>query len=117
MKNWFDIIPPHEDIRNGHFDEAVFAADLGDVAAGTAPPDYRDPYLFYKKTYLTEGLRRLLTRVNQKLVQGQGGSVIEIQTPFGGGKTHALVAIYHYLRHGEQIRELLPPGLTPTLAF
>ena len=111
MKNWFDIIPPHEDIRNGHFDEAVFAADLGDVAAGTAPPDYRDPYLFYKKTYLTEGLRRLLTRVNQKLVQGQGGSVIEIQTPFGGGKTHALVAIYHYLRHGEQIRELLPPGM------
>ncbi len=111
MKNWFDIIPPHEDIRKGLFDEAIFAADLGDVAAGTAPPDYRDPYLFYQKTYLTEGLRRLLTRVNQKLVQGQGGSVIEIQTPFGGGKTHALVAIYHYLRHGEQIRELLPPGL------
>ena len=37
MKNWFDIIPSHGDIRKGHFDEAVFAADLGDVAAGTAP--------------------------------------------------------------------------------
>jgi hypothetical protein len=42
MKNWFDLIPPHEDIRKGHFDEAVFAADLGDVAAGTAPPDCGD---------------------------------------------------------------------------
>ena len=111
MKNWFDIIPPHADIRSGHFDEAIFAVDLGDVAGGTAPPDYNDPYLFYKKTYLTEGLRNLLTRVNRKLVQGQGGSVVEIQTPFGGGKTHALVAIYHYLQHGEELRELLPPGL------
>ncbi len=111
MKNWFDIIPPHEDIRSGQFDEAVFAADLGDVAAGTAAPDYNDPYLFFKKTYLTEGLRHLLLRVNQKLVQGQGGSVVEIQTPFGGGKTHSLVAIYHTLKHGDAIRELLPPGM------
>jgi hypothetical protein len=111
MKNWFDIIPPHADIRSGHFDEAVFAADLGDVAAGTAAPDYNDPYLFFKKTYLTDGLQNLLARVNQKLVQGQGGSVVEIQTPFGGGKTHSLVAITHYLKHGAQVRELLPPGM------
>jgi len=110
MKNWFDIIPPHADIRAGHFDEAIFAADVGDVAAGIAPPDYNDPYLFYKKTYLTEGLRNLLIRVNDKLVRGQGGSIVEIQTPFGGGKTHALVAIYHYLQHGDRVRELLPPG-------
>ncbi len=110
MKNWFDIIPPHADIRNGNFDEAIFAADVGDVVTGTAPPDYNDPYLFYKKTYLTEGLRNLLTRVNRKLVQGQGGSVVEIQTPFGGGKTHALVAIYHYLKHGDKVRDLLPTG-------
>ncbi len=111
MRNWFDIIPPHADIRKGHFDEAVFAADLGDVAAGTAAPDYRDPYLFFKKTYLTQGLRNLLERVNHKLVDGSGPAVVEIQTPFGGGKTHALVAIYHYLKHGAQVRELLPPGL------
>ena len=113
MKNWFDIIPPHADIRSGHFDEAIFAADVGDVAAGTAPPDYNDPYLFYKKTYLTEGLRNLLTRVNDKLVRGLGGSVVEIQTPFGGGKTHALVAIYHYLKQGDKVRELLPPSVPP----
>ncbi|MFP4346160.1 MAG: ATP-binding protein [Anaerolineales bacterium] len=111
MKNWFDIIPPHEDIRKGHFDEAIFAADLGDVAAGVAPQDYNDPYLFFTKTYLTRGLQNLLTRVEQKLTAGQGASVVEIQTPFGGGKTHALVAIYHYLTQGERVRSLLPPGL------
>jgi len=111
MKNWYDIIPPHADIRSGHFDEAVFAADLGDVAAQAAPQDYRDPYLFYKKTYLTTGLENLLQRVYTKLEQGQGPSVIQIQTPFGGGKTHALVAIYHYLEHGPQVEGLLPTGM------
>jgi hypothetical protein len=44
MKNWYDIIPPHADIRKGHFDEAVFAADLGDVASQKAPDDCRDPF-------------------------------------------------------------------------
>ena len=111
MRNWFDIIPPHEDIRKGGFDEAIFAADLGDVVAGTAATDYGDPYAFYKKTYLTQGLRNLLTHVNRKLQDGRGASVVEIQTPFGGGKTHALLAIYHYLRHGATVQELLPPGL------
>ncbi|MDY7079092.1 MAG: DUF499 domain-containing protein [Chloroflexota bacterium] len=111
MKNWYDVIPPHEDIRKGHFDEAVFAADLGDAATGAAPDDYRDPYIFFKKTYLTNGLHNLLTHVHTKLTTGQGPSVVQIQTPFGGGKTHALVAIYHYLEHGEQVKGLLPPGL------
>ena len=110
-KSWFDIIQPHADIRQGHFDEAVFAADLGDVIAHTAAPDYDDPYLFFKKTYPTVGLTNLLNRVYTKLSAGHGPSVIQIQTPFGGGKTHALVAIYHYLRHGERVAELLPPGI------
>jgi hypothetical protein len=111
MKNWFDIIQPHEDIRKGDFDEAVFAADLGDVVDGSAPPDYSDPYLFFCKTYLTDGLRHLLTRVHGKLTAGKGQSVIEIQTPFGGGKTHSLVTIYHYLKNGDKVRALLPEGL------
>jgi hypothetical protein len=111
VRNWYDIIPPHADIRKGHFDEAVFAADLGDVASQDAPDDYRDPYLFYKKTYLTAGLENLLKRVHTKLTEGQGPSVIQIQTPFGGGKTHALVAIYHYLKNGKKVESLLPPGI------
>jgi len=111
MKNWFDIIQPHEDIRRGDFDEAVFAADLGDVVDGSAPPDYGDPYLFFRKTYLTDGLRHLLARVHGKLTAGKGQSVIEIQTPFGGGKTHSLVTIYHYLKNGQKVRSLLPEGL------
>jgi hypothetical protein len=108
IRRWYDVIEPHDDIKKGHFDEAVFAADLGDVADETAAADYKDPFLFFKKTYLTHGLSSLLSRVHSKLTTGQGPSVIQIQTPFGGGKTHALVAIYHYLKHGHQIEGLLP---------
>jgi hypothetical protein len=119
MRNWFDIISPHADIRQGHFDEAVFAADVGDVADGKAPADYNDPYLFFKKTYLTDGLTNLLTRVHDKLTHGQGSGVVQIQTPFGGGKTHALVAIHHYLKNGNKVKDLLPSQLellTPNVA-
>ena len=74
MINWFDIIQPHADIRRGHFDEAVFAADLGDVYTGNAPLDYNDPYIFFRKTYLTAGLKGLLARVHHKLAHGVGAS-------------------------------------------
>ncbi|MBN1306185.1 MAG: ATP-binding protein [Anaerolineales bacterium] len=111
MKTWYEIIPPHEDIRNGDFDESIFAADLGDVVSGDAKQDYKDPYLFYKKTYLTQGLKSLLQRVHTTITTDKGSSVVQIQTPFGGGKTHALVAIYHYIKNGKEVKELLPTGL------
>jgi hypothetical protein len=111
MKPWYEIITPHEDIQKGQLDESVFHVDLGDVASGIAPDDYKDPYLFYKKTYLTKGIENLLQKVASTLTEGTGSSVIQIQTPFGGGKTHSLVAIYHYIKNGESIRDLLPKSV------
>jgi hypothetical protein len=108
MPDWYNVAKPHQDIRNGDFDESVFAAKLGDVVDGVAPPDYNDPYVFYKKTYLTAGLEKLLRRVYKKLDQGRGPGVVQLQTPFGGGKTHALILTYHYLSNGERVEELLP---------
>jgi len=116
MRNWFDIIPPHEDIRKGDFDEAIFAADLGDVASGQAPADYSDPFIFFKKTYPTAGLKGLLNKTHAKLTAGKGPAVIQIQTPFGGGKTHALVTLYHYVKHGERVKTMLPAGVQPITA-
>jgi len=111
MSHWYDVIKPHADIQKGQLDEAIFHADLGDVAAGKAPDDYNDAYLFFQKTYLTQGIKNLLQRVNQTLVEGIGSSVVQIQTPFGGGKTHSLVAVYHFLKNGEKIKTLLPPDV------
>ena len=113
MTTWYDVVEPHQDIKKGEFDEAVFAADLGHVALGDAPMDYNDPGIFFKKTYLTDGLTKLLSQVQKKLTEGKGPSVIEIKTPFGGGKTHSLIAIYHYLKNGREIKSQLPTGLSP----
>ncbi len=89
------IAIPHDDILQGRLTLDVFAADLWEVYHGRGPEEYRDSTLFFQKTYLTDGLRNLL-EVVQKRLAGQGGDpVIQMQTPFGGGKTHALIALYH----------------------
>ncbi|MBC7325729.1 MAG: ATP-binding protein, partial [Moorella sp. (in: Bacteria)] len=110
---WWQVVTPHKDIRAKSFSEAVFAADLGDVLSGTAPEEYRDPRLFFAKTYLTAGLQNLAQNVLSRLGTGKGDPVIQLQTPFGGGKTHALLTLYHLVRsynqvnHLEQLRGLL----------
>jgi predicted AAA+ superfamily ATPase len=116
MEKWYDVIEPHQDIKDGKLDEAVFAADLGDVISGIAPPEYKDPFLFARKTYFTDGIKNLLLKVKSILTEGKGSSVIEIRTPFGGGKTHSLIAIYHYIRNGNKIKKFLPKECEPIVA-
>jgi hypothetical protein len=86
---------PHDDILSGRLTMDVFAADLWEVFQGRGSVEYSDPSLFFQKTYVTEGLRHLIDVLHHRL-QGNGGDpVIQIQTPFGGGKTHSLIAMYH----------------------
>ena len=95
MTAFHTIAVPHEDILAGRLTLDVFAADLWEVHKRRAPDEYRDPTRFFQKTYQTEGLSNLLAVVEKRL-RGEGGDpVIQIQTPFGGGKTHALIAMYH----------------------
>lgn len=104
MKAWTQTVTPHADIRSGHLDEAVFAADLSDVIAGRGPLEYRDAPTFFRKTYPTQGLINLLAAVLSRLAgKGSGEAVIQIQTPFGGGKTHSLIALYHLIKHSAEL--------------
>lgn len=112
MKPWHEVIVPHRDIREGKFSEAVFAADLADVVAGRGPLEYRDAVLFFCTTYPTQGLQRLLSAVFSRLAgEGKGEAVIQIETPFGGGKTHSLIALYHFFQHKEEIEREIPEFL------
>jgi len=95
MKPFTQIAIPHEDILKGKFTMDVFAADLWQVVNGKAPIEYQDSDLFFKKTYLTKGLKNILEIAKNRLEGKSGNSVIQLQTPFGGGKTHALIALYH----------------------
>ena len=95
MRPFHTIAVPHKDVLEGKLTMDVFAADLWETYKNRAPPEYRDAELFFKKTYLTNGLRNLLDVVEKRLKGLGGDPVIQIQTPFGGGKTHALIALYH----------------------
>ncbi|KAA3660235.1 MAG: DUF499 domain-containing protein [Calditrichaeota bacterium] len=95
MKPFHTIAVPHDDILKGRLTMDVFAADLWEVAHVRGPDEYKDAETFFKKTFVTQGLDNLLTVVKKRL-EGKGGDpFIQLQTPFGGGKTHALIALYH----------------------
>jgi predicted AAA+ superfamily ATPase len=95
LRPWRTIIEPHPDVAAGRYLQAEFAADLGQVARGAGSAEYVDPRLFFERTYLTAGLHDLLGGALER-VAGKGGEpVIELQTNFGGGKTHSMLALYH----------------------
>jgi hypothetical protein len=92
---WREVIQPHQDVASGNFDQAEFAADLYEVYVGDAEAEYGDPKAFFARTYLTAGLRDLLIDAATRLSGKGGDPVIELQTNFGGGKTHSMIALYH----------------------
>src|SRR5512138_3667395 len=117
IKPWYDIVIPHEDIRQGRLSESVFAANLWAVVQKSVPgmygesdleiPSvYLDPEAFFSKTYLTVGLSNVLRKVARALSRdGEGGErIISLQTSFGGGKTHSLVALWHLASHIDMIK-------------
>jgi len=95
MTAYHTIAIPHDDILQGKLTMDVFAADLWEVFKGRGVDEYRIPDLFFQKTYETEGLKTLLDVVEKRLTGKGGDPVLQIQTPFGGGKTHTLIAMYH----------------------
>lgn len=115
----FDICVPRQDVLDGTSSEADFAADLAAVLRDSGPKEYRDPRMFFARTYPTEGLKTLLTSVCSRLVGG-GRSIAPIfrlDTNYGGGKTHALIALAHAAKGMPgvvNIREFVDPELLPT---
>ncbi len=92
---WRDVVAPHPEVAGGRYAEAEFAADLGQVHAGGGGPAYADARGFFTRTYLTDGLRRLLVAAARRVSGGGGEPVVPLRTGFGGGKSHALLALYH----------------------
>ena len=131
LKPWYAVATPHEDIREGRLDEAVFAANIWSVVQSTAPEVYLDPEEFFHKTYMTNGLATTLSHVARALSGGKdaGDRIISLQTSFGGGKTHTLVALWHLARNADKIRSSpacenvrravgeLPPGIKNVAVF
>lgn len=119
---WRDVLTPHPDVAEGNVARAEFAADLYRVARGEGPAEYVDPIRFFERTFLTEGLKTLLTMSARRIAGDENAqAVINLQTTFGGGKTHSMLAAWHLfsgrplLDYPQDLQDLL--GDAPARAF
>ncbi|MCP3995426.1 MAG: ATP-binding protein, partial [bacterium] len=113
LNPWRQVVTPHPDVASGRYMQAEFAADLAQVHKGEGSDEYRDPIELYRRTFITAGLHDLLVGALERLTGHGSDPVVELQTNFGGGKTHALLALYH-LFGGTPSNRL--PGLESVLA-
>src|SRR6266550_3614816 len=105
LKPWRETVTPHADVASGRYQQAEFAADLWQVHLGEGSDEYKKPQEFFRRTYLTESLKRLLVGGVQRVLGKGGDPVVQLQTNFGGGKTHSMLALYH-LFSGAKASEL-----------
>jgi predicted AAA+ superfamily ATPase len=113
IKPWREVVTPHADVASGRYQQAEFAADLWQVHLGEGSDEYRNPTEFFRRTFLTESLKGLLIGGIERLHGTGGDPVVQLQTNFGGGKTHSMLALYH-LVSGVSPSDL--PGIDAVLA-
>ncbi len=106
LKPWREVVTPHKDVASGRYQQAEFAADLWQVHLGEGSEEYRKPAEFFRRTFLTASLNQLLIDAVRRLSANGGDPVVQLQTNFGGGKTHSMLALYH-LFSGAKPGELL----------
>ncbi|MBX7131086.1 MAG: DUF499 domain-containing protein [Fimbriimonadaceae bacterium] len=109
LRPWREVVIPHQDVAQGTFQQAEFAADLWQVYLGQGSDEYLKPIDFFGRTYLTEGLKELLKNGLNRLTAVGGDPVVELQINFGGGKTHSMLALYHLF--GGQAKPSSLPGV------
>ena len=95
MPAFHEISVPHRDILEGKLTLETYAAKLWDVFNNEGPEEYRDPKIFFQRTYKTKNLEKILKSVKSRLDGGSVDHFRPIKTPFGGGKTHTLIYLYH----------------------
>jgi uncharacterized protein len=106
VKRVWEVCEPHPDVFARDPDPSLFAISLHHVVQGHADRDYTDPERFFSRTYMTRALSDLLERVIGRLAgQGRGAPILRLETPFGGGKTHTMTALYHIARNPEELSE------------
>jgi len=110
-----DTCQPRPDIRAGSFNPEIFTASLSHVMdwyrdpSTTSPSPYTDAEQFFRDiTYPTEGLRMTLSEVFGRLAGDHTvPSIHRLETAFGGGKTHTLIALTHIGFRGRDLADVL----------
>ena len=105
-KPWHEVVKLREDVRTGELSLATFAADLYQVVMGEAKPVYQDPKEFFALTYPTYNLRELSKEVVLRLAGKNDKAVRQLALPYGGGKTHTLITLYHLVNDPQKLPDL-----------
>jgi predicted AAA+ superfamily ATPase len=118
MRTIFDTCQPRDEVLRGELREQQFAASLTKVLRGSAEEVYGNPNTFFANTYPTSGLKSLLSEALGRLTgrSPMSASVIRLETSFGGGKTHNLIALYHLCRggiHSKLVKRFVDPKFVP----
>jgi predicted AAA+ superfamily ATPase len=115
LRPWTDVVVPHADVASGDLAMGTYAANLAAVAyrTRTSPHVYDDPAAFYRSTYLTPAMTRLLADVFGVLDGRPGDRALQLRTPFGGGKTHTLLALYHLATARDEVAAAIDRGSIP----
>lgn len=111
MRTIYDTCQPRKSILQGTFNPEVFTAALSPVIHfyrnGEAAIDsvYTDAETFFTEaTYPTEGLRQTVSNVFRRISGDQTApSIYRLETSFGGGKTHSLIACVHIANRGTEL--------------
>jgi hypothetical protein len=108
---------PRADVLKGELDDAIFAAEFGDLIAHVAPAVYQDAATFFQNTHPAERLCGIVQAVFGRLADPkEPGAAVRLSTGFGGGKTHALMALWHLAANVGDVSlgtELLPAAGRP----
>lgn len=125
LRPWTQMVRLHQDVERGDTATATYAIDLGALVDNdsSVPRLYRSGREFFSVTHLTNGMLRLLKDVLGGLAGEAGDHVLQLRSPFGGGKSHTLAMLYHAAREPEALRQIpdavgLPdPGFVRVAVF
>ena len=110
LRPWSQVVKLHPDVASGQTATATYAIDLGALVAGdqNVPKVYREAEAFFRATYPTSNMVSLIEEVLDRLAGGNGDRVLQLRSPFGGGKSHLLAALYHATRSREAMEANWP---------
>jgi len=111
MQSILKTCTPRSDIISGAFNPEIFTASLSQVMncyrgrSAITHPLYTDGEQFFQEaTYPTDGLCMIVSEVFDRLSGDNSMPAIHrLETAFGGGKTHVLIALAHLGFRGREL--------------
>ncbi|GIU94958.1 MAG: hypothetical protein KatS3mg012_1415 [Gaiellaceae bacterium] len=95
LKPWREVVTPHPDVASGPLPAGGVRRRPAPGVARRGRRRVRPPGGVLPPHLPHRGLRDLLLNATRRL-RGEGGDpVVQLQTNFGGGKTHSLIALLH----------------------